>query len=340
MRNGNVLLTGASGFVGTHILIELLNAGYAVRGTLRNLDRGKDILKIIKPFVPKDFELEFVYADLLKDEGWGTVTKDCDYVHHVAAPISLDVPKDPDAFIPAAVDGTLRVLNAASKNNIKRVVATSTLGAVTYGEKINKEKVFNDGDWTDPNYKGINAYIRAKTLAEKAAWDYMKNIDSNMTLTTINPGLILGPILDPKDAGVSCEGIKQMFTGELPMYPRLGFSVVDVRDVAKCHMLAMENEKAEGHRFLCGVDFAWFSDLGAILREQYPDRKIPKMNMPNWMVHFFGIFNGGVRQLRDDLNRTQHVDIEKTTKILGWKPRSVKEATIATADSLIKLGIV
>ena len=131
-----------------------------------------------------------------------------------------------------------------------------------------------------------------------------------------------------------------MFTGELPMYPRLGFSVVDVRDVASCQILAMEKKEAAGERFLCGGDFAWFSDLGAILREQYPDRKIPSMNMPNWLVHLFGLFNGGVRQLRDDLNRTQHVNIEKTTKILGWKPRSVKEATIATADSLIELGIV
>ena len=134
--------------------------------------------------------------------------------------------------------------------------------------------------------------------------------------------------------------IRKILTRDPPAVVGLQLGLVDVRDVAKCHMLAMENEKAEGHRFLCGGDFAWFSDLGAILREQYPDRKIPKMNMPNWMVHFFGIFNGGVRQLRDDLNRTQHVDIQKTTKILGWQPRSVKEATIATAESLIKLGIV
>lgn len=340
MSKEKVLLTGATGFLGSHVLIQLLNAGYAVRGSMRNLSRKEELMTNIRPHIPEDADVEFVSLDLLKDDGWDEAMKGCTYVQHVAAPISLNVPKDLDAFVPGARDGTLRVLKAASRNGIKRVVATSTLGAVTYGEHIEPERVYTDKDWTDPNYKGINAYIRAKTLAEKSAWEFMDSCDSDMTLAVVNPGLILGPLLDPKDTGVSCEGVKQMFTGELPMYPRLGFSVVDVRDVASCQILAMEKDEAAGERFLCGGDFAWFSDLGAILREQYPDRKIPSMNMPNWLVHLFGLFNGGVRQLRDDLNRTQHVNIEKTTKILGWKPRSVKEATIATADSLIELGIV
>lgn len=340
MSKEKVLLTGVTGFLGSHVLIQLINAGYAVRGSMRNLARQEELMKIVQPHIPADAEVEFVALDLLKDEGWDEAMKGCTYVQHVAAPISLNVPKDLDAFVPGARDGTLRVLKAASRNGIKRVVATSSLGTVTYGEHIDPERIFTDKDWTDPNYKGINAYIRAKTLAEKAAWDFMETCDSGMTLAVVNPGLILGPLLDPKDIGVSCQGIKQMFTGELPMYPRLGFSVVDVRDVASCQLLAMEKEGAAGERFLCGGDFAWFSDLGAILRKQYPNRKIPKMNMPNWLVHLFGLFNGGVRQLRDDLNRTQYVDIAKTTKILGWKPRSVEEATIATADSLIELNII
>ena len=166
----------------------------------------------------------------------------------------------------------------------------------------------------------------------------MKTCDSDMTLATVNRGLILGPLLDPKDTGVSCEGVKQMFYWRTS---NVSTSWLFCCGCSRCCLVSnIGNGKTAGERFLCGGEFAWFSDLGAILREQYPDRKIPKMNMPNWLVHFFGLFNGGVRQLRDDLNRTQHVDIEKTTRLLGWKPRSVKEATVATADSLIELGIV
>ena len=162
--------------------------------------------------------------------------------------------------------------------------------------QIDPNRVFTDKDWTDPNYKGINAYIRAKTLAEQATRNLWNRV-VEMTLAVVNPGLILGPLLDPKDTGVSCEGIKQMFTGELPMYPRLGFSVVDVRDVASCQILAMEKQSCRRAIFmwwrLCMV-----FRFGSHLARAMPGSKIPSMNMPNWLVHLFGLFNGGVRQLR------------------------------------------
>ena len=221
--------------------------------------------------------------------------------------ISLNVPKDLDAFVPGARDGTLRVLKAASRNGIKRVVATSTLGAVTYGEHIEPERVYTDKDWTDPDYKGINAYIRAKTLAEKSAWEFMESCDSEMTLAVVNPGLILGPLLIPKIQGYPVRESNKCLLESFQCTHVLDFLLSMFEMLPLVRYWQWKRGGCRRAIFMCG-DFAWFSDLGAILREQYPDRKIPSLNMPNWLVHLFGLFNGGVRQLRDDLNRTQHVE--------------------------------
>ena len=336
-KEHQLLVTGASGFVGSHA-DPVVGARLHCPWHRRDTSRSGTLTEMFAKHCPGK-SVELFSADLSNDTGWEEAIAGCDYILHIASPIPLSVPRDRDALVGPARDGALRVLKLAKAHGVKRVVMTSSIAAIGYGPQKTQSRPYTEEDWTDPDYPKLNAYLRSKTLAEMAAWDYVNNEGKGLELSVVNPGLILGPVLE-NDVGTSVEAIKQLMTGELPLFPRIGFSVVDVRDVASCHILAMTTPEAAGERFICGGEFAWFSELGAVLRKAYPDRRLPTRTAPDFLLWFLSFFNSALTQVLDDLGRTQIVSHEKATRVLGWEPRSIEDAVLATSESLIERGIV
>ncbi len=342
MKDEKVLITGASGFIASHIIIQLLEKGYRVRGTLRNMQRGESMLEIYRKHVSfPDEQIEFAAVDLLKDEGWDEAAAGCDYMLHVASPFVIDQPKDESVLIKPATEGTRRALNAAKNNSIKKVVLTSSVASIAFG--YGKEKVtFDEDDWTDPNGEGVTPYVKSKYYAEKEAWDFMEKQGGDMKLSVINPSAVLGPILE-KDYGTSAEIVMKSLSSGLPGFPNVGFPIVDVRDVASLHILAMESDKADGERFICSNDFVWFKEVGAIMRENLPKEwadKVPTRVMPDWLMRFVALFDKEVRGIVPDIGRKREMSHKKAKEMLGWEPRPNEEAILATANTMIELGIV
>ena len=335
-----MLVTGASGFIASHCIIQLLGQGYRVRGTLRDMTRADSMAAVIGRHVASgSADLSFVQADLMDDSGWGPAAEGCEFVLHVASPVPIDSPKDPNALIAPAREGTLRVLRAARDNGVKRVVLTSSTAAVSYGEGGRPHADFTEEDWTDPDGPGVSAYARSKILAERAAWAFAES--EGLELAVINPSLVLGPVLEA-DYGSSAELVKRLLQGRFPGCPRLGWPIVDVRDVAALHIAAMQTPAANGHRFLCADGFMWLRDIALVLREHLPDRKarIPARPLPDFLVRLIGLFDHQVRSAASELGSRRAVSCEKARRMLDWQPRTATEAITATADSLIEHGIV
>ena len=335
-----VLVTGASGFIASHCIIQLLDRGYRVRGTMRNMPRADEMRAVIERHAGTVAGLSFVEADLLEDAAWDSAMEGCAYVLHVASPVPIDTPKDPDALLRPARNGTLRVLRAARDHGVRRVVVTSSTAAVSYGEGGRAHADFTEEDWTDPDGPGVSPYARSKILAERAAWDFVRTEGNGLELAVINPSLVLGPVLET-DFGSSAELIRRLLKGDFPGCPRLGFPVVDVRDVAALHIAAMEMPEAQGHRFLCANEFMWIGDIAKVLREHLPGyrRKIPSRALPDWLMRVIGLFDRRVRSISSELGARRAVSCAKARTMLGWSPRPGKEAIIATADSLIARDI-
>ncbi|MHA2938822.1 SDR family oxidoreductase [Vibrio sp. RC27] len=330
-----VVVTGITGFLGSHIAIQLLNRGFNVRGTLRSLDRSADIKKIIHSHVANsDATLSFFECDLMVDDGWDSAMVGADYVIHSASPFLSYVPKDENELITPAVDGTLRVLKAANKHQIQRVVLTSSVATVLYGED---QDIQTELSWSNPDNKRVTPYYKSKTLAERAAWDYANQ--SGLELTTVLPGIILGPVLE-SDYGTSAEVIIKLMDKSLPAIPKLGFTISDVRDVAEAHILAMTSDAANGERFLATGDFMWMSDIAEVLRSEYPNYKIPKYALPNTVARLVSYFDPALKTVVEDLNYKHNVDNTKTREKLNWQPRAERESILATAQSLIKHGAI
>ncbi|MBT3314034.1 MAG: aldehyde reductase [Anaerolineae bacterium] len=339
-QNTTVLVTGASGFVGIHCVVALLKEGYQVRGTIRSLERESALRKTISKLVDANNRLTLVEADLLNDAGWDDAIQDCDYVLHVASPFPLGEPKHEDDLIIPAREGTLQVLRAAAKNGVKRVVLTSSVAAIAYGHP--KEKThFNENDWSIADSPTIAAYSKSKTLAERAAWDFVKNLDNGMELATINPGLILGPLPDT-NARTSGVLIQSLMLSTLPGLARMHFNAVDVRDVAAAHLAAMITPEAAGQRFICVSDSFWIKDVALLLKEKYADKsyKIKTNVFPNWMVRFVAIFSKEARATVDALDQELHVDNSRIKEVLNWHPRDMKEMVLSMAESMIELDMV
>ncbi len=336
-----VLVTGASGFIGSHCIIQLLEKGYQVRGTLRSLDRADAIRKTIGAHTDKIDNLEFVEADLSKDEGWAEAVAGCPLILHVASPFPLESPKHEDDLIIPAREGTLRVLRAAKDAGAKKVVQTSSVAAMAYGHKKNPKRPFDETDWTNPKSSRIEPYAKSKTLAERAAWDFIKKEKPSYGFAVINPGAVLGPILE-SDYGTSAEIVLRILQGGLPGMPKLGFPIVDVRDVAGLQILALESDAANGQRFPCVNGFMWFADMGPLLRAKFPafDKKIPKGELPNFVMYIAALLGQFPRSALSELDNRREVSNRNATERLGWKPRSAEEAVLATAQSLIDQGVV
>src|SRR5690606_19126835 len=281
---GKVLLTGVTGFLGSHTTIQLLERGYEVIGTLRSHDRAASIKEVIAKHTDQVGNLTFAEADLADAKVWEVLTKGVDFVQHIASPFPRVLPKHENDLIIPAKNGTLNVLKAASANKVKRVVVTSSTGAIIYGKHTNERNAtFNESHWTDiSNKKDSTPYFRSKTVAERAAWEFMENNQTGMELATVCPGAILGPVLE-KDFGTSANIVIKMLDGSMPAVPNIGFDLVDVRSVADLLILAMEKPEAANERFVGSAHYLKFKEVARILKEKYPEKKIPSGILPDFL---------------------------------------------------------
>jgi nucleoside-diphosphate-sugar epimerase len=331
-----VLVTGGSGFIGGHCIKRLHADGYRVRTTVRSLSREAEVRGAVG-----DGPLEVVAADLGADDGWAEAVAGCEYVLHVASPFPLAQPKHEDDLIVPARDGALRVLRAARDAGVKRVVMTSSFAAIGYGHG-HPDVVYDETSWTDVDGPGVSAYAKSKTIAERAAWDFVSGDGGSLELAVVNPVAVLGPLLTP-DLSTSIELVKRLIEGGMPGTPKVAYGLVDVRDVADLHVRAMTAPEAAGERFLAlGDQFRWISEMGEWLREAFPERakKIPKRELPNLLVRAGSLVDGSLKQLTPELGVLKRGTNEKSRRLLGWEPRGDRETTVATAESLLALGVV
>ena len=342
MSDNLVLVTGGSGFIGAHCILQLLAAGHRVRTTVRNLKREPDVraMLAVGGANPGD-KLSFAAADLESDAGWAEAVAGCDYVLHVASPFPSNVPKDENELIVPARDGALRVLRAARDANVKRVVLTSSFAAVGYGQKV-QQAAFTEENWTDVSGDDVRPYAKSKTIAERAAWDFVAKEGGALELSVVNPVGVFGPVLGP-DYSTSILLVQRLMDGAMPGAPRLTFGVVDVRDVADMHLRCMTNPAAKGERFLAVAgDFMSIQDIAKVLKARLgaAARRVPTRQLPDWMVKLAALGDPAVQQIVPELGKYKNATSAKAQRVLGWKPRSADDALVATAESLIKLGLL
>jgi nucleoside-diphosphate-sugar epimerase len=329
-----VLVTGGSGFLGGWCLVELLRRGYRARTTVRDLDKEAKVRVRVGSQIDAGDRLSFFAADLGDDDGWAQAVDGCDYVLHVASPFPATQPKDPDELIVPAREGTLRVLRAGLDAGVDRVVVTSSVAAVR-GGVTEAAAPLNEESWADGDNAELTPYTRSKAIAERAAWDLARERDATGRLAVVNPGAILGPALGGEQS-TSLQIVERLLKG-MPGTPRIGFSVVDVRDVADLQIRAMTAPEAGGERLIAVARFQWMSDLAAVLRDRLGPaaEKVPKRSVPDFVVRAMGIFDPGVRSIAGQLGERVEVSSEKAQSLLGWSPRPVEETVVDCARSLI-----
>jgi nucleoside-diphosphate-sugar epimerase len=335
-----VLVTGGSGFVGARCVLDLLTAGYDVRTTIRTPARAADVRAQLKAGgLDAGEELTFAVADLTSDDGWAEAVAGCDFVLHVASPFPSGEPKHEDELIVPARDGALRVLKAARDAGVQRVVLTSSFAAIGYGHAAT-DRPFTEEDWTDLDSGAtISAYVKSKTLAERAAWDFIEREGGGLELTTVNPVGVLGPLLG-KDYSSSVRLVKMVGDGRLPRLPRISFGIVDVRDVATLHRLAMTHPEAAGERFLAvSGDPISAQELALLIRGHLgpSGKRIATKPIPDWVLRALAPFSRSVRNNLGDMGTVRRGTAEKARRILGWTPIPRDEAILATVDSLYSL---
>jgi nucleoside-diphosphate-sugar epimerase len=332
-----VLVTGGSGFIGSHCILDLLGGGYRVRTTVRSPEREAAVRELLG--AESADAPSFATADLMDDAGWEEAVSGCDFVLHVASPFPLGPPKHEDDLIVPAREGALRVLKAARVAGVKRVVMTSSFAAVGYGVG-SLDRPFTEEDWTNPNADGVSAYTKSKTLAERAAWDFVAGEGSGLELAVINPAGVFGPVLGP-DFSTSIQLVKRLLEGSIPGLPQVAYGIVDVRDVADLHRRAMTEPAAAGERFLAlAGQFMTVGEIAAVLRERLGDdaKKVPTRTLPNWVVRLVSRFDSSVKQIVPELGKVKQASNEKAKSVLGWAPRSNEDAIAATGESLLRLG--
>lgn len=334
-----VLVTGGTGFVASHCILQLLQKGYSVKTTIRSLSRSQEVLDMIKfggyTATP---DISFVTADLTKDEHWDDAVKGCQYVLHVASPIVHDIPKDESIMIRPAVDGTLRILKAAVAEGVKRVVVTSNFGAVGYSHKDPNTPI-TEKEWTSPSEPGLNTYNKSKVLAERAAWDFMRQGAGKTELTTVNPVAIFGPTLGPDMPSVY--GLLFSLLSGRKM-PRINMNIVDVRDVADLHIRAMVSPEAAGQRFLCLAGGALdLQQMAVLMKQETPSvaQKVKTSALPDWVVRMAALFNSQAKTAASYLGISRNVSNDKARSLLSWQPRYTNaQAVVASVESMITFG--
>jgi dihydroflavonol-4-reductase len=340
MSDELVLVTGGSGFIAQHCILTVLRAGYRVRTTLRSLSREGEVRGNLSTggAEPGD-RLSFVAADLTADDGWSEATAGCTYVIHGASPTPSGNQVREEDWIKPAVGGNLRVLRAARDAGSRRVVLTSAFGAIGVGHKP-RSRPFDETDWSDLD-GNVASYQKSKTLAERASWDFIAREGGGLELATVNPTTVLGPALGP-DYSHSIRLIKNMIDGQ-PGCPKVNTCVVDVRDVADLHLRAMTDPSGKGERFLAASgESLWLVEIAKLLKQRLGAAadKVSTRILPNWLIRILALGNPAMKGIVPHLGVNMNATGEKARRLLGWKPRPRDEAIVATAESLIRLGLV
>jgi nucleoside-diphosphate-sugar epimerase len=345
-----VLVTGGSGFIASHLILQLLQKGYRVRTTVRNLSREPAVRTALATAgAPSDTDtrLSFFAADLGSDNGWADAVQGCVYVHHVASPFPLELPKHEDDLIIPARDGTLRVLRAARDAGVKRVVLTSSFAAIGYGWSTARKDIFTEKDWSIiDSSQGVTVppYPKSKVIAERAAWDFMESHGGDMQLAVINPGGVFGPVLG-KEVTTSVQIIKKLMDGTMAFgCPQITLGIVDVRDIADLHIRAMLDPNAKGERFLGVADqgVLSFLDIARIIKAKRPEhaKKVGTVQLPNLLLRVAAMFDVSIRQMLPELGRLMQISNDKAKNRLEWAPRSTEESILDTVDSLVQGGLL
>ena len=338
-----ILLTGASGYIAKHIALQLLEAGYMVRGTVRDLALSAEVSDALRPHLTDatgiDERLTFVGLDLTSDDGWDAAMVGVDVLMHTASPFPLVQPKNEDDLIRPAVDGALRALKAAHKAGVSRVVLTSSTAAISGSELPSGDTAFDETNWTDPADPDVSAYTRSKTLAEQAAWDFVRDKAPDMQLTTVNPGFVLGAPLDA-NFGTSIAVIARLLRAKDPMLPDIGFATVDVQDVAEMHVTVIDKPETFGQRIMTVDRFMRFTQLAQAIKIAYPTRKIVTRVAPNFVIRLLGIFDPAIKSILPSLGRVDKIDNARAVATFGRGMRQAHKAAVSSADYLIENKLV
>ena len=333
---GKLLVTGGSGYIAGYIIRMAIDAGWEVNTTIRNLAREAEV----RGWLGTDnSKLHFFAADLMSDTGWADAVAGCSHVAHVASPLPTNAPTSDDELIVPAREGALRALRFARDAGVKRVVMTSSVAAISYGHRGKTR--FTEADWTDVNSPDAYAYVKSKTIAERAAREWIAREGGGLEYCAVNPSLVLGPLL-AADFSTSLEAIKKLMDGSMPGLPRLGFGIVDVRDVAAMHLQLLTEAGVDGERFIASGPFMWMEDVAAILRSGLgaDGRKVPTRRLPTWLMRILANFDPVIRQVKGELGNVRENDASHARERLGWVPRPAEESILDTARDLIRLGVV
>ena len=331
-----VLVTGATGYIGLHCVQQLLNQGYAVNGSVRSPERKEEVFEALQKHNTPTENLNLFTFNLTEDDGWDEGMEGCDYLLHVASPIALENHNE-DFFVKPAVAGVKRAFKYAKKHNVKKVVLTSSVAAIF--DTLEEKTDYDETDWSDPENPSISHYAKSKTLAEKAAWNFVKNEDNPFELAVINPALVIGPSLSG-DLGESNKAIAMVTTGKMPVAVPLQFGYVDVRDVAAAHLLAMQNSNSNGERFALAEKDLWYKDVAKVLRDNGFD-KAPTFNVPVWLAKILANFNKELKITLPYLGRVRSVkNTSKAKDILGWNPRPAEQSIIDIAEQIKEMGLI
>lgn len=335
--SGTAFVSGGSGYIAGFLIRQLIENGWSVHTSIRSLGREAEVRGWLGV---DDSKLAFFAADLNDDAGWTEAMAGCSHVAHVASPFPLQVPKDPDDLIIPARDGALRALRAAKAAGVARFVLTSSMAAIAYGHGKGN-RMYSEADWTRLDAPGVMPYMQSKTVAERAARDWVAAEGGDMEFASVNPAAVFGPLISD-DLSTSIELVKQLLEGSVPMCPDIGFGIIDVRDVADLHYRAMITEGVRDERYVCSGPFLKMIDVAKILRDNLGERarKVPSRRMPDWALRLFALVRPELKQLVNELGNVRGGDSSHAEKTLGWTMRTPEEAIMATANSLFERGIV
>jgi dihydroflavonol-4-reductase len=335
------LVTGATGFIASRIVLDLLEAGYKVRGTVRNLEREEELKSWLAPLTGRLDNLTLHAAELLSDDGWDQAMAGCKYVLHTASPFPAAPPENEDDLIRPAVEGTLRVLKAALRSRVQRVVLTSSLAAMTYGHP-NRSRTFTEADWSKLD-GDIEPYQKSKTLAEQAAWDFVNSLPEgkSLELVAICPGYVIGPVINDRTP-TSITLHKMLMEGAVPGVARIKFDLVDVRDVSRLHLAAMTSKEAAGKRFLCVGGAIWLPEIAKTLSDHFRPRgyRVPRIQFPDLAVHLFALVNQEASLVAKSVGHDPNFDTSQAREILNWTPLPLDQTIIEMGESLIEFGLI